>query len=146
MVHRAYQPAPSAVVYPGIPYPKFFFVPWGKPNWTNVPSYGGAFVNTAGGYGGPPGGPPPGETLRGSGGPKGPRELGGSRGYGVPVGPSRGPTPGGPLPPPGSPPPSGGPPLGGPSSGSFGNQPPNQPVMGTSSMHVYQYYYGFIGP
>ena len=67
MVHQAYQLALSAAVYPGIPYPGNVFVPWGQPNWSNVPSYGGAFVNTTGGYGGPPGGPPPRGPLTGSG-------------------------------------------------------------------------------
>ena len=64
IVNQDYQPSPSTVFYPIIPYPGNVFVPWGQPNQSNDPLYGGAFVNTIGGYGGPP---------RGLGGPEGPR-------------------------------------------------------------------------
>ena len=52
IVNQVYQQPPPAAIYPRIPYPRNAFVPWGQPNWSNVPSYGGYFVNTAGGYGG----------------------------------------------------------------------------------------------
>ena len=47
MIHQAYQTTLSATVYPGMPYPGNVLVPWQKPNWYNVPSYGGDFVNIA---------------------------------------------------------------------------------------------------
>ena len=53
MTNQVYQQPPLVDVYPGIPYPRNVFVPWGQPNWSNVPSNGGDFVNTIGGYGGP---------------------------------------------------------------------------------------------
>ena len=53
-VNQVYQQPLLGDIYPRIPYPGNYFVPWGQPNLSNVPLYGGAFVNTIGGYGGPP--------------------------------------------------------------------------------------------
>ena len=53
-INQVYQQPEPATIYPGIPYPRNYFVPWGKPNWSNVLSYGGSFVNTTGGFVGTP--------------------------------------------------------------------------------------------
>ena len=55
-----YQLNPIGMSYTGIPYPGNTFTPWGKPNWSYMPSLGGIPIHMAGGAGGPPyGGPPP---------------------------------------------------------------------------------------
>ena len=54
MVNKVYQQPPRVAIYLGIAYPTNAFVPWGQPNWSNVLSYGGYFVNNTGGYGGTP--------------------------------------------------------------------------------------------
>ena len=44
-----------------IPCPSNNFTPWGKPNWSYMPSMGGIPIHIARGAGGPPyGDPPPG--------------------------------------------------------------------------------------
>ena len=74
-------------MYSGIPYPGNTFTPWGKPNWSYMPTMGGIPIHTGGGFGGkpyggppfggPPGGGPPGGGPHGGGPPYGGPPLGG---------------------------------------------------------------------
>jgi len=139
-------PNPTGMPYAGIPYPSNTFMPWGKPNWSYMPSMGGIPIHTAGSAGGPPYGGPPLGGPNGPGGPGGfppygPNGLCGPRGPGGPPPsgsrgsgglPPRGPGGSGGMPPgnpggPGGPRGPGGPPPRGP-SGPDDPDPINQPL------------------
>ena len=49
-----YQHTPIGISYTRIPYPGNAFTPWGKPNWSYMPTMGGIHIHTTGGVVGPP--------------------------------------------------------------------------------------------
>ena len=53
-----YQPTSLGIVYLEMPFPINMFTPWGEPNWSYMPMLGGTPINTVGGCGRPPSGPP----------------------------------------------------------------------------------------